>query len=211
VVGRTEGVLPGQTARGYEDSFIAKYDTSGNLVWMRQFGSKSVTKTYSVACDPGGNIYVCGWVFDALSGDFPTYAKEGFVRKYNASGSEVWTRQFSAGGDALVYDIHCDKDGGVYITGSVGGDLAGAQSDSNSFSLTTDLYVRKYTPGGAISWTIKVDSLGYDDGYSIDVDGSGDIFISGTTNGKFLDQTNPDINNCALVAKFSLHNPLAAK
>ncbi len=207
MVGRTEGVLPGQSASGYNDSFLAKYDDNGNLVWMRQFGSKSTTNAYADACDPSGNIYVCGWVFDALSGDFKTYAKEAFVRKYDPSGAVVWTRQFSAGGDALAYDVHCDKDGAAYITGSVGGDLPG----HFSYSLTTDLYIRKYTPGGAIAWTSQVDSMGFDDGYSIDVEDSGDIFVAGDTNGKFLDQTNPNISGCALVAKFSLHEPATAK
>ena len=41
VAGVTTGALPGQSASGFSDAFVRKYDTSGTEVWTRQFGTSA--------------------------------------------------------------------------------------------------------------------------------------------------------------------------
>jgi hypothetical protein len=61
VVGYTDGVLPGQTAQGDSDAFIIRFDSLGNIVWQRQFGTGADAIPHDVAMDASGNAYVVGW------------------------------------------------------------------------------------------------------------------------------------------------------
>ena len=44
VAGGTNGEMPGQTRAGKIDGYLIRYDTDGNLVWARQFGTEAVRK-----------------------------------------------------------------------------------------------------------------------------------------------------------------------
>ena len=59
VVGYTIATLPGQTSAGSTDAFIRKYDSSGNVVWTRQFGTQGFDQAFAVAVDSTG-VYVAG-------------------------------------------------------------------------------------------------------------------------------------------------------
>ncbi len=49
------------TALGFEDIFIAKYDSNGNLIWAKSAGSTSFyVSATAIAVDGFGNIYVTG-------------------------------------------------------------------------------------------------------------------------------------------------------
>ena len=83
----------------------------GDIEWLRQFGSLA-----GAAPDParavavvGGNVYVAG------GGP----AQLPYVRKYDAAGNLLWTREFAAG--STVYralGIAADTSG-VYVVGRI--------------------------------------------------------------------------------------------
>ena len=54
VAGCTSGALPGQTAPGYTDVFVRKYDHSGTELWTRQFGSIDFERSYGISVDATG-------------------------------------------------------------------------------------------------------------------------------------------------------------
>ena len=73
---------------------------------------------FSIAVD-GGGVYAAGFA----SAPLPGQAIGGsFVRKYDGSGNEVWTRQF---GFTLAFGVAADA-GGVYVSGLTFGTLPGA-------------------------------------------------------------------------------------
>lgn len=131
VVGWFQGTItlgPGEmnettfTEPGGRNSFIAKYDGDGALVWARQADTPFADGARSVAVDSGDNTYVTG-SFGAIStfglGE-PEETKlvrvngvaPGFVIKLDGDGRLAWARQ--GGGFAVAVD---DK-GGTYVTGS---------------------------------------------------------------------------------------------
>lgn len=59
LVGTTFGILPGQTSAGNYDSYIRKYDPSGNEIWTLQFGTKSSDRANGVAANSSG-VYISG-------------------------------------------------------------------------------------------------------------------------------------------------------
>jgi len=92
VAGTTSGALSGSSA-GASDAFVRKYDPNGNELWTRQFGTPSDDEALGIASD-GTGVYVVGKTQGTFAGQ-PTSANgDPFVRKYDANGNELWTRQF---------------------------------------------------------------------------------------------------------------------
>ncbi|MFQ3583870.1 MAG: SBBP repeat-containing protein [Cyanobacteriota bacterium] len=60
VSGLTSGALPGQTHLGGEDAFVRKYDSEGNELWTRQFGTREDEEAWDITVDGQGNVLVAG-------------------------------------------------------------------------------------------------------------------------------------------------------
>jgi len=67
ISGDTQGSLAGPNAGGY-DAFLAKYDSSGSLLWSQQIGTSSYDNSLSVAVDAFGNAYITGHTDGSLGG-----------------------------------------------------------------------------------------------------------------------------------------------
>ncbi|HWP85849.1 MAG TPA: hypothetical protein VNN17_11700, partial [Terriglobia bacterium] len=116
-------LLPGQSEAG---TFVRKYDANGNAVWTRQFGASSNARVNAIATD-GSNLYMAGTVSGILPGQSGAGGSDAFVRKYDADGNELWTRQFGSASLDEGFGVSADPTG-VYIAGQAGGTLPGQQS-----------------------------------------------------------------------------------
>jgi len=179
VTGYTSGVMPGQTSSGGGDAFIRKYDVSGTEVWTRQFGTVQTDVAQGIDVDAAGNSYVAGRTPGAFPGQSnPTSTQNAFIRKYDASGTEVWTRQFGSGSGTLGNDISVDAAGSSYVTGYTNGTLPGGTSLGGQ-----DAFIRKYDTAGNITWTRHVGTSGFDGANAVSVDTLGNIYVAGYTTG----------------------------
>ena len=183
VVGGAGHGLPGQVSLGDGDAFLRKYDSGGAKVWTRQFGSSKRDWADGVAVDGEGNVYVTGSTLGALPGQASAGTSDNFVRKYNSSGGELWTRQFGAiegnGATGVAVDAH----GNVYVTGSTLGPLPGQSRIG-----TADAFVRVYDPAGNELWTRQYGSVAGDAALAVAVGGAGNVYIVGSTRGVLPDQ-----------------------
>ncbi|MGH8998429.1 MAG: SBBP repeat-containing protein, partial [Acidimicrobiia bacterium] len=93
VVGMTSGALDGQGSAGTVDAFNRHYGPDGTERWTRQFGSWDNDVAKGVSVDHAGNAYVVGQTFGALPGQASAGGWDAYVRKFDPSGGEVWTRQ----------------------------------------------------------------------------------------------------------------------
>ncbi|MBI4302836.1 MAG: SBBP repeat-containing protein, partial [Chloroflexi bacterium] len=180
VAGRTYGTLAGQSSAGDADDFVRKYDSGGNEIWTRQFGTASYDRAYAIAVDATG-VYVAGMT---NSGTFPDQAVEGgvFVRRYDSNGNEVWTRQFLFGTTSGCFDIAADSTG-VYIVGITDGAVPGQVSAGD-----LDVFARKYDSAGNEVWTRQLGTTTTDWARGIAVDATG-VYVAGRTDGIFPGQT----------------------
>ncbi len=185
VVGQTYGDLAGQTSVGAIDAFVRKYDSSGMEVWTRQFGSPKPSSNIAQAVDAGGNVYVAGHTWGALPGQTSAGERDVFVRKYDSSGTELWTRQYGTSSRDVASGISVDASGYVYVAGETGGTLPGQTSAGG----TTDTFVRKYDSNGNELWTRQFGTSGYDQARGISVDTSGRVYVVGSTGGTLPGQT----------------------
>jgi len=111
-----------------------------------------------------GNVYVVGRTYGAL----PTQTKtslleDAFIRKYDASGSELWTRQFGTPTSSVGPSNGTTAQGvavdstGVYVVGTAGSNFPG-QTNAGS----DDAFIRKYDASGNVLWTHQFGGDSYD-------------------------------------------------
>src|SRR5262249_15887967 len=120
VAGYTLGTLPGQVNAGIFDAFVRKYDTDGNELWTRQFGTVASEEADAVAADDTG-VYVGGTTVGVFPGQTSSGFSDAFVRKYDVDGTELWTHQFGNNDTSpeAVTGIAVDGSGG-YVAATLG-------------------------------------------------------------------------------------------
>ena len=126
IVGKTNGAFPGQDNLGGEDAFVRKYNSEGNELWTRQFGTSEADEANDVALDGSANVYVVGETDEVLPDQ--TYVGgfgDAFVRKYDGDGAELWTRQFGTEQIDLVDGVDINDEGNLYLVGLTEGVLPG--------------------------------------------------------------------------------------
>ncbi|MEK7752531.1 MAG: SBBP repeat-containing protein, partial [Acidobacteriota bacterium] len=201
VAGDTNGALPGQTHVASTDAYLARYDTAGSLVWLREFGTVGFEYAAGVAADGSGNAFVVG----DTTGTFPGQTRSGvyanaYVRKYDSAGNELWTRQFGAasGGtrDTYLLGAAADSSGAVFVAGYVLGALAGQVWQGQ-----WDLFVRKYDAAGNEVWTRQLGTPSNDYATAVAVDPAGGALVAGYTDGTFPSQSKSGAPD-AVVLKF---------
>jgi hypothetical protein len=150
-----------------------------SIQWNRQFGTPGQgdeARSAAPAPGPGGGVYAAG----STLGDLPGFVNAGFydafVRKYDAAGNELWTRQFGTAGYDFAYGVAAD-DSGVYVAGYTGGALS---DQTNAGSV--DVFLRKYDHDGNEVWTRQFGTASGDGAYGIAVNEQG-VFVVGWTDG----------------------------
>lgn len=154
-----------------------KYDSSGNQLWVKRdsFGGAYVFYPNDLALDNSGNPYIVSKTKTATEGD--NYV----VAKYNPSnGDTFWVRTYNGVGnyndDARA--IAFDASNNVYVTGL----SAGSGTGNYDYNIVTI----KYNSAGDTQWVRSYsnpDTTASDAGYWIRVDGSGNVYVYGSSYG----------------------------
>jgi len=175
ISGLTKGGLEGANA-GLFDAFLVKFDSSGNQVWTRQFGTTGNEVGESIALDSSGNIYVAGSTRGSISGT-NAGSNDPFFVKYDAAGNQVLARQFGSPGDDRTEAVSVDSMGNIFISGYTFDDLEGSNIG------VSDVYLTKYNASGSLLWTDQFGTSDADEGQALAVDSLGNVYSSGATRG----------------------------
>ena len=186
IVGNTYSTFPGQTRGGLWDAYLRSYDSDGNELWTRQFGTDDDDFPESLAVDTSGNVYVAGSTWGAFPGASNFGLGDVFIRSYDRQGNELSTIQFGSGNEeippTLLDDaataIAVDGDGNLYVAGWTHlflGDNFNAGFD--------DLFLRKYAADGHEVWTRQFGTQMDDYPLAMVSAGEGNIYVVGYTRG----------------------------
>ena len=178
VAGGTNGGLDGNTNAGNTDLFVVKYNSSGTKQWTRQLGSSSRDSANGVATDSSGNVYVTGMTNGGLDGCKNAGIEDLFVVKYNSSGTKQWTNQLGSSSRDSADDVATDSSGNIYVTGTTYSEL-----DGNTSAGKADLFVVKYNSSGTHQWTKQLGTDRYDEARGVATDSSGNVYVTGYTEG----------------------------
>jgi hypothetical protein len=196
------------TSNGGNDGFIAKYDSSGALLWVKQIGGSGEDGGYGITVDSAGaDFYVTGWytgtvLFDATSS--PSHGnQEVFIAKYNSSGVLQWVKHggsASAPGQGLGVAVDKSQQY-VYATGYIG--------ISSSFDTTAlsnpyvDVFLAKYNAStGALVWAKHAGGPSDDYGVEIATDHLGHVYLAGYCKSTATFDTIPITNSGASHSNF---------
>jgi beta-propeller repeat-containing protein len=168
VAGVTYGVI-GQSSAGGRDAFVTKFDAVGNALWTSQFGSSEDEEVGGIAVDGNGNVYVSGSTEGALSRSHGL--SDAFVRKYDAQGNAIWTRQFGSSADDGAVGIAADATG-AYVPGYI-----------NKYLFESDVLVIKLDTAGFMVWKTEFGGTGEDEATEVALDGAGNAYVSGWIGG----------------------------
>jgi hypothetical protein len=177
------------------DCFVAKYNFSGTLLWIKQAAYAAGTL---VANDTSNNCYVAGATigpatFDGLS---PSNQMAGsFLAKYDKTPNLVWVRGDVPAGNRLSVD----KFQNIYTAGTFSNMIQiGSITLSNNSPST--IYLAKCDTNGTPLWALQLPGWGFDSLNGMAIDSAGNCWIAGnfaTTN-----QTVLPTNSVAVVACF---------
>ena len=179
--GSTSGGLNGNSQTGSYDYFVVKYDSSGNLTWLKQLGLAAIpTESYGVSVDSSGNVYAVGYTSGGLNGNTLTGSKDYFVAKHDSSGNLTWLKQLGVSGlRSYTTAVTVDSSGNVYASGYTTGGLNG-----NTQTGGYDYFAVKYNSSGTLTWLKQAGKSAKDAfGQGVAVDSSGNVFVAGKTSG----------------------------
>jgi beta-propeller repeat-containing protein len=171
------------TSLGQRDLFVAKFDTSGALIWARQEGGTGDDGGEGgVAVDQTGDVYVSG-PFGSnplcfIGGTCLTNAGglDAFVAKYSSSGLLQWARRAGGTNLDIYWDIALDNQGNPHLAGALG---YSSVAPSGSGGVTA----AKYDSSGNFQWARSADGAPGDPVGSIAAkcaaDWQGDLYLAG--------------------------------
>lgn len=140
-------------AKGGPDVWVVKLNTSGNIVWEKNYGGSGHNAAYSIRQTTDGGYIVVGGTSSSASGDVTGTSKGGldlWVLKLTASGSITWQNNYGGSSYDSGYDIQQTTDGGYIVGGytysSASGDVTGTSKGGN------DYWILKLTASGSITW-----------------------------------------------------------
>jgi hypothetical protein len=186
----------GIQSNGDRDVFIEKFDPDGNLIWVKTVGGNSYDEAIGLAIDQNEGLYISGAFYAAA--DYNTEPDEEiiltpqgstdiFIMKLNLDGDFQWVRQIGGAGVDNIYEIECDNDGNIIISG-LHYDQADFDPDptiTNYGYTNRSTFIHKLNSAGEFVWVKQMPVLEDDnlDVYDIEIDHDNNIISTGRIKG----------------------------
>jgi len=174
------------TSAGLEDIFLARYDANGTHLWSKRFGAGGDEVGFSVAADSSDNVFVTGRFKETINFGGSNLVSVGdydiFLAKYDVNGNHLWSKRFGAGSWDFGRSVAVDSNDNVFVTGFFADTVDfGGGGFTSAGSL--DIFLTKYDANGNHLWSKRFGDADLDDGYSVAVDSSGNVFVTGEFQG----------------------------
>ncbi|MBI5800331.1 MAG: immunoglobulin domain-containing protein [Verrucomicrobia bacterium] len=171
------------------DAFLARFDGTGGLQWVRQLGGAQESRANGLAVDAGGNAYIVGEFTGTmqLPGTSLSTALSDqnlFIARFSAAGAVDWARQ--AGGplqdSARAVTVRGTN---VFIAGYFSGAAVFGPDTLVSVASTFDAVLARLDTNGTFAFAQQAggSDLGGDFGLGVAVDANGSAVLVGSFNG----------------------------
>lgn len=166
--------VTGRSSNGNDDDYVTiQYNSAGVQQWIKYDDRGGRDRATDMAIDQSGNIFITGRSDNGNNDDFWTL-------KYNSLGVSQWPGGivFDFVDDDRPTAIAVDPTGNVYVTGQADVDASGLRN--------WNFETVKYNAAGGQLWAKTYDGqAGQDDlPNDIAVDGNGNVFVTGQSDGE---------------------------
>ncbi len=175
---------------GLFDAFIVKYDSAGNVHWVRSAGGNLNDYVHSICADDAGNVYAAG-EFQSNQITFGpfTLTNSGsgssyFLVKYDTDGIEQWAVQASQASGSNIRSLSSDPFSGIYATGAyLGSSITFGPNILTNTTNKNQIFVARFDKAnGNAMWGISITPgsvPGHDLGTAITTNNAGYAFAGG--------------------------------
>ncbi len=197
-------------SNGKHDIMLAKYATDGTMKWVHHAGGLGGDVGWGIGLDSQRNIYYTGEFeltagFEAGDSLTSSGSNDIYLSKYTNEGQFLWAKNFGGSGDDKGKAIVVDKNGNSYITGYFSSTGQFGSVNLVSSNSSNDIFIVKVNSEGTVLWATKAGGTREDRGRGIVLDGTGNLFITGTiTQSATFNTTNVSVAgvNSLFVAKY---------
>jgi hypothetical protein len=167
--------LPGVS--GDHNAFVAKYNSIGNLIWVKTLTGPVQTHGLSLAVSGSGDVYFGGEY--EMSLDVPMVGTlmnvglmDAFIVKLNATGDFLWGKNVGTLDNDELVDVKLDNYDNPIILANAGKQLDYQGLDINSNGFYDPILIKLDKTNGMPIWDFRIPSApnsGIVHGYSFDI------------------------------------------
>jgi hypothetical protein len=109
-----------------DDILVAKFDSSGNVIWANTFGGTDDDVPFAINVAPSGNIYIAGYFLSksiafgstTLTDTSTMFYSNIYLAKLNSSGTAMWAKGSVGSGASMACGVVADASDNVFVTAS---------------------------------------------------------------------------------------------
>jgi hypothetical protein len=183
----------------YDNSFIAKYDSSGSFLWVKQIKGNYENNSLGLFIDKNDNIYFAGYFRDTIDADPGigvyslstqlSYLYSMYITKLDKNGNFIWAKTIggpNSMGNSPKIALTVDKNENVFVTAQFFVTNVDFDPGPNTVHLPASsangYFILKLDSIGNYKW-VKSTGNGSAGTYDIKLDGDENIVVGGGFNG----------------------------
>jgi hypothetical protein len=147
--------------------------------WGKPVTGMGIVKTPAIDCDEVGNAYVVGTVSGAFDGVPALGDNDGFISKWDATGTRQWTRVFGGASDDQATGISVDFVGYVMVTGGSSSNLKPTRTATNAFERFVVAFGTNPTATTGMPWIYQTATGKRSIGLAAAVGPEGEYYVGG--------------------------------
>ena len=172
---------------GMDDIFISKYDTLGNLIWVKQEGGNDREMVTGICSDSNGNLFLTGiFKSSSLNISSTTLTNHGefdiLIAKYDANGNSIWAKNEGGTDSDYTNGICVDLNGNITVVGT----FYYVDISIDSITLTNsgayNILIANFENNGQVNWAKSIGGSGQESANSVITDQAGNIYVTGWFN-----------------------------
>jgi len=191
VAGYTNGDMNGTNA-GKSDIFVSKLDTTGSVLWTKQFGTTSTEKNAAITLNKKSSLlYITGQTLGDLGG-INAGSYDVFLTAINLDGVISWTKLYGTKEADIGEDLVVTETNNIIIAGNR--NITPAVGNKHS-----DILILKVAPDGKLLSDKTYGTKTKDYAYGIAISHCDSVFVGGYTRGNLQGKTHSGGTNDSFI------------